>query len=45
MPELDAGLAAHATFGLLSDCLWQRIQPTRAEVEHVASFCLRAVTA
>ena len=44
-PELDAGLAAHATFGLLSDCLWRQVQPTRAEVERVASFCLRAVTA
>jgi AcrR family transcriptional regulator len=44
-PELDAVLAAHATFGLLSDCLWQRVQPTPAEVEHVGDFCLRAVTA
>ena len=43
-PELDAGLAAHATFGLLSDCLWQRVQPTPAEVKRVATFCLRAVT-
>ena len=43
-PELDANLAAHATFGLLSDCLWQQVQPTRGEVERVASFCLRAVT-
>ena len=23
-PELDAALAAHATLGMLSDCLWQR---------------------
>ncbi len=31
--------------GLLSDCLWRQVQPTRAEVERVATFCLRAVTA
>jgi AcrR family transcriptional regulator len=43
-PELDASLAAHATFGLLSDCLWQQVEPTRAEVERIAAFCLRAVT-
>ena len=39
-PELDAALAAHATLGLLSDCLWQQVQPTRAEVERVTAFCL-----
>jgi AcrR family transcriptional regulator len=43
-PELDATLAAHATLGLLSDCLWRRVQPTRAEVEGVTTFCLGAVT-
>jgi AcrR family transcriptional regulator len=42
-PELHAVLAAHATFGLLSDCLWRRVQPTRAEVAEVVEFCLRAV--
>jgi len=42
-PELDAALAAHATFGMLSDCLWQQSEPRRAEVERVADFCLRAV--
>jgi AcrR family transcriptional regulator len=44
-PELDAALAAHATLGLLSDCLWREVQPTRAEVERVTTFCLHAVTA
>jgi AcrR family transcriptional regulator len=44
-PELDAALAAHATLGLLSDCLWREAQPTRAEVERVTTFCLHAVTA
>ena len=43
-PELDAALAAHATFGVLSDCLWQREQPTPAEVDRVSDFCLRGVT-
>jgi AcrR family transcriptional regulator len=43
-PELDAALAAHATFGVLSDCLWQRVQPTPTEVDHVSDFCLRGVT-
>jgi AcrR family transcriptional regulator len=43
-PELDAVLAAHATFGLLSDCVWQRVEPTRAEVDRVTEFCLRAVS-
>jgi hypothetical protein len=42
-PELDAALAAHATLGLLSDCLWREAQPTRAEVERVTTFCLGAV--
>jgi AcrR family transcriptional regulator len=41
-PELDAALAAHATLGMLSDCLWRKKQPTPAEVERVTTFCLRA---
>jgi AcrR family transcriptional regulator len=41
-PELDASLAAHATLGMLSDCLWRQVQPTRADVERVTSFCLRS---
>ena len=28
-PELDAALAAHATLGMLSDCLWRRTPPTQ----------------
>ncbi len=44
-PELDAALAAHATLGLLSDCLWRQVQPMRTEVERVTSFCLKAATA
>jgi AcrR family transcriptional regulator len=43
-PELDATLAAHATLGLLSDCVWQQVQPSRADVERVTAFCLAAVS-
>jgi len=42
-PELDAALAAHATLGMLSDCLWQGAAPTPSEVTRVADFCLAAV--
>ena len=42
-PELDAMLAAHATFGMLSDFLWEGAEPTRAEVDRVTAFCLGAV--
>jgi AcrR family transcriptional regulator len=41
--ELDAMLAAHATFGLLSDLLWGRAEPTQTEVDRVTAFCLGAV--
>ncbi len=43
-PELDASLVAHATFGKLSDSLWQRACPTRAEIDDIIAFCLAAVT-
>ena len=43
LPEFDAALAAHATLGLLSDCLWRRAAPTRAETDRAVDFCLRAV--
>jgi AcrR family transcriptional regulator len=42
-PELDAMLAAHATFGLLSDLLWEGAEPSGAEVDRVTAFCLSAV--
>ena len=42
-PNSMPALAAHATLGMLSDCLWQQVQPTRAEVERVTSFCLGGV--
>ena len=44
-PHLDASLAAHGTIGKLSDYLWARVRPTRAEIDHVTAFCLAAVTA
>jgi AcrR family transcriptional regulator len=42
-PDLDAALAAHATLGKLSDYLWERTQPTSAEIARIADFCLAAV--
>ncbi len=39
-PELDAALAAHATFGRLTDHLWQRTQPSPAELDRIVAFCL-----
>jgi AcrR family transcriptional regulator len=41
-PELDAVLLTHAALGRLTDHLRQRTQPTRAEVDHLVEFCLRA---
>ncbi|HWF16351.1 MAG TPA: TetR/AcrR family transcriptional regulator [Acidimicrobiales bacterium] len=43
-PELDAALAAHATLGLLSDCLWRGVASSRSESDRAIEFCLRAVT-
>jgi AcrR family transcriptional regulator len=43
-PELDASLAAHATLGMLSDCLWRRVEPTQAEIDRAIAFCVGAVT-
>jgi AcrR family transcriptional regulator len=42
-PETDASLVAYAAVGTLSDHLWRRVRPSRAEIEHVVEFCLRAV--
>lgn len=42
-PATDASLAAHAVVGVLSDCLWQQVRPTRARIDHLTKFCLRAV--
>jgi AcrR family transcriptional regulator len=44
-PETDATLAAHAAVGTLSDFLWQRVRPPRAEIARITEFCLAAVTA
>jgi AcrR family transcriptional regulator len=42
-PELDAALAAHATLGFLSDCLWRGAPASKSETDRVVDFCLRAV--
>jgi hypothetical protein len=42
-PDLDAALAAHATLGTLSDFLWRHAEPTRADVDRVSDFCVRAL--
>jgi AcrR family transcriptional regulator len=42
-PLLDAALVAHMTIGRLSDHLWQRTAPKRAEVAHVVDLVVRAV--
>jgi len=42
-PELDASLVAHAVVSKLADYLWRHERPKRAEVEHIAEFCLGAV--
>ena len=44
-PDLDAALAAHAVVGLLSDYLWGRVRPSRADIDRVADFCLAAAGA
>jgi len=42
-PNADAALAAHATIGVLSDCLGQGIRPTRAQIDHIVEFCVAAI--
>jgi AcrR family transcriptional regulator len=43
-PEFDASLAAHAALGKLTDYLWQRVEPSRAEIDHISEFCLRTIS-
>ncbi|SHM64765.1 TetR/AcrR family transcriptional regulator [Cryptosporangium aurantiacum] len=42
-PEFDAALAAHAVLGTLSDYLWKRSRPTRAELDRMTRFIIAAV--
>ncbi len=42
-PELDASLVTHAVLGRLSDHLWRRTRPGRADLDRLTAFCLRAV--
>jgi AcrR family transcriptional regulator len=43
-PEADAALCAHAAVGALSDFLSSEARPTRAQIDHITRFCLRAIT-
>jgi AcrR family transcriptional regulator len=43
-PQLDASLVGHAVVGRLSDHLWERTRPTRAETDRLVAFCLRAAS-
>ena len=43
-PELDASLVAHAVVGRLSDHLWAGAGPTEADIDHIAEFCLAAIS-
>ncbi len=42
-PGLDASLAAHAVVGQLDDYLWGRVRPSRADIDHIADFCIAAI--
>ncbi|MEU6642846.1 helix-turn-helix domain-containing protein [Saccharomonospora sp. NPDC046836] len=42
-PAFDASLAAHATFGTLADYVWQRAEPSKADIDRITAFCLRTV--
>jgi AcrR family transcriptional regulator len=39
-PEVASAFAAHAVLGSLSDHLWRRTQPTRAETARIVDLCL-----
>ncbi len=41
-PDLDAALAGHAVVGRLTDHLWEKSRPTKAETAHLVAFCVRA---
>lgn len=43
-PDFDATLVAHAVLGKLSDYLWSRTRPTRAETDRIVAFCLAVAT-
>jgi AcrR family transcriptional regulator len=43
-PDLDAALAAHATLGRLTDHLWQRTQPSPAEIDRIVGVWVAAVS-
>lgn len=43
-PDLDASLVTHAALGKISEYVFRGVTPTRAEIDHIVEFSLRAVT-
>ena len=43
-PDADAAIAAHGAVGVLSDFLWRRTRPARADIDHIADFFLAGVS-
>jgi AcrR family transcriptional regulator len=44
-PDFAASFVAHAVLGSLSDHLWERTKPTRAELDRLVAMCLAAARA
>lgn len=43
LPALDASLIAHAVVGVMSEHLWARTRPSRADLEHIVEFSVSAL--
>jgi AcrR family transcriptional regulator len=43
-PALTASLVAHATLGMVSEFLWARTSPSRAQIEQIVQFARAAAT-
>jgi AcrR family transcriptional regulator len=43
--DLDASLVAHAVVGQLSEYLWDRVRPSRADIAHVVDVCMAVAAA
>jgi len=44
-PDADATFVAHAVVGVMSDHLWGRSRPSRAEIDHMTDLCLAVARA
>ena len=44
-PDADATFVAHAVVGVMSDHLWGRSCPSRAEIDHMTDLCLAVARA